>query len=126
MEKTPHLLVVDDNRDSAKTMTRLLQALGHEVHTAHDGETALKEATSFRPEIILLDIGLPGMDGYEVARRLRQEEGMHAMRLVAMTGYGQEEDRRRAEHAGFDQHLTKPVDPTELQELLARPKALVP
>jgi PAS domain S-box-containing protein len=111
------VLVVDDNRDAAETLALLLRSAGHEVCLAYDGVEALAAAEGFGPEVAFLDIGLPGLDGYEVARRLRQRPGK--LLLVAVTGYGQEEDRRRAHAAGFDRHLVKPVDPTVLQELLA-------
>jgi PAS domain S-box-containing protein len=114
------VLVVDDNEDVAHSLALLLQIKGHEVRTAHDGLTALNVAGEFLPEVVLLDIGLPTMDGYEVARRLRQQTGLENVVLVAVTGYGQEEDRRRAEEAGFDAHLTKPAEPAALQRLLAR------
>ena len=95
------------------------EAFGHEVRTAHDGPTALRVAADFRPELVLLDIGLPGMSGYEVARRLRELPGLGDAVLVALTGWGQEGDRRKAEEAGFDHHLVKPVGLQELQPLLA-------
>jgi PAS domain S-box-containing protein len=113
------VLVVDDNVDAAESLAILLRTWGHEVLTTHDGLAAVKAAEQVRPEVILLDIGLPRMDGYEVARRLRERADMRDVLLVALTGYGQEEDRRRAEEAGFDAHLTKPADPTALQRLLA-------
>jgi len=91
---------------------------GHEVHTASDGEAGLAKAIEWRPDVVLLDIGLPGMDGYEVARRLRENTATSATHLVALTGYGQPEDERRAYDSGFDIHLTKPVDPVRLGELL--------
>ncbi len=112
------VLVVDDNRDSADSLALLLRSWGHEVRTAHDGQSGLKAALSIRPQLVLLDIGLPGVDGYEVARQLRDEFG-RGVRLVAMTGYGQEEDRRRSRDAGFDRHLVKPVDLAVLREVLA-------
>ena len=112
------VLVVDDNRDSAESIALLVEIWGHEVRTAFDGPSALDIAAAYRPEVILLDIGLPGMDGYEVARRLRQGAGGGPV-LVAMTGYGMEEDRRRSREAGFDHHLVKPVDPEGLRVLLA-------
>jgi CheY-like chemotaxis protein len=120
------ILVVDDNLDSATTLTLLLQVEGHEVRTAYDGETALDLAWGWRPQIALLDIGLPGVDGYEVARRLRQEGNLHDVLLVAMTGYGQEEDRRRAWLAGFNAHLLKPVDLEQLRALLAHASSFLP
>jgi signal transduction histidine kinase len=113
-----HVLVVDDNRDTAESLALLLRLWGHEVRTAHDGVSGLKAARSYRPQIVLLDIGLPGLDGYEVARQLRGEFG-RGMRLVAITGYGLEEDRRKAEQAGFDAHLVKPADLAVLQEQLS-------
>jgi PAS domain S-box-containing protein len=114
------VLVVDDNVDATESLALLLRMSGHEVHTALDGPAALQVAEAFRPEAVLLDIVLPGMDGYEVARRLRHMAGLENAFLVAVTGYGQEEDRRRAEEAGFDAHLVKPADPVDLKELLAR------
>jgi CheY-like chemotaxis protein len=116
------LLIVDDNRDSAESLAMLLEVQGHEVRTAHDGPAALDTARDFRPDIVLLDIGLPGMDGYEVARRLRQQWGRQAV-LVALTGYGSDEDQRRAQEAGFDHHLLKPVDLDALDQLLVRPES---
>ncbi len=112
------VLVVDDNVDGAHSLAMLLGAWGHEVRTAYDGPVALRAAEAFRPQVVLLDIGLPRMDGYEVARRMRGQAARHA-RLVALTGYGQEEDRRRAREAGFDAHLTKPADPATLHALVA-------
>jgi CheY-like chemotaxis protein len=111
-------LVVDDNVDGAESLATLLKLLGHEVHVAHDGPAALLATADVRPEVVFLDIGLPGMDGYEVARRLRRPGRSEAL-LVALTGYGQEEDRRRSREAGFDHHLVKPVDPAVLEDLLA-------
>ncbi len=117
------VLVVDDNIDAAESLTMLLHAWGHEVRTAHDGLTARGLAEQFRPEVVLLDIGLPRMDGYEVARRLRTQDGMGHVLLVALTGYGQQEDRHRAAEAGFNRHLTKPANPAALQALLAETSA---
>ena len=114
------ILVVDDNRDGAESLALLLRAGGHAVRTAHDGAEALEAARAFRPQIVFLDIGLPGMDGYEAARRLRQEPGMEKGLLVALTGYGQEEDRRKALEAGFNVHLVKPADINTLQNIVAR------
>jgi CheY-like chemotaxis protein len=110
---------VDDNVDSADSMAVLLRLYGHEVRLAHDGEKALEEALSFRPDVMFLDLSLPKMDGYEVARRLRQETAMRRMTLVAMTGYSQDEDRQRTLEAGFNLHLVKPVDFDMLRELLS-------
>ena len=114
------ILVVDDNVDTAESLALLLRLRGHEVETAHDGPAALKMAGSFHPEVVLLDIGLPGLDGYQVAGRLRRRRRTSKALLVALTGYGQEEDQRLAREAGFDFHLTKPVDPAIIYELLAR------
>ena len=113
------ILVVDDNRDSADSLATLLRLTGHEVHIAHDGLEALERAAAFQPEVILLDIGLPRLNGYEVARRIREQQRHNAPTLVALTGWGQEEDRRRAKEAGFDAHLVKPVDFGALTKLLA-------
>jgi PAS domain S-box-containing protein len=113
------VLVVDDNVDSADSMAVLLRLYGHEVRLAHDGEKAMEEALSFRPDVMFLDLSLPKMDGYEVARRLRQEPAMRRMTLVAMTGYSQDEDRQRTLEAGFNLHLVKPVDFDMLRELLS-------
>jgi len=114
------VLIVEDNKDAADSMAMLLRLWGHEVRTARDGLSGLKAALSYRPQVVFLDIGLPGLDGYAVAKRLRSELGQE-VRLVAMTGYGQEEDRRRAQQAGFDAHLVKPVDPELLHQLLGHP-----
>jgi CheY-like chemotaxis protein len=110
--------VVDDIPDSAQSLARLLRRWGHEVYMAHDGPSALEAARSTRPEVVLLDIGLPGMDGYEVARQLRQDPDRTNTVLVALTGYGQSADRHQTRDAGFDQHLIKPVDTSALRELL--------
>jgi signal transduction histidine kinase/CheY-like chemotaxis protein len=112
------ILVVDDNRDAADMLNNLLTANGHWVQVAYDGEAALREAAAFQPQIGLLDIGMPGMDGYELAARLRRDARLAGLFLVAITGWGQEEDRRRALAAGFDAHLTKPADPDEIEALL--------
>jgi two-component system, chemotaxis family, CheB/CheR fusion protein len=113
------ILVVDDNVDAADTLAMLLKFVGHDVKVVHDGAAALKVTEQFHPQVVLLDIGMPRMDGYEVARRMRQQPGMDKAILMALTGYGQDEDRRRAWEAGFDHHLTKPVSPVVLCELLA-------
>jgi CheY-like chemotaxis protein len=113
------ILVVDDSKDAAESLTRLLQLGGHQVFLAHEGEHALHLAVKEQPGVILLDIGLPGMDGYELCRRLRQG-GLGSALIVAMTGYGLERDRRRSQQAGFDTHLVKPVPPSELFKLMAR------
>jgi len=112
------VLVVDDNRDAAHSMAMLLELNGHHVHTAFDGESAVTDAAALQPDAILLDIGLPGLNGYEAAKRIRAAQGSRRMALVALTGWGQDEDRRRSEEAGFDAHLVKPVDHVELSKLL--------
>ncbi|MBL8795586.1 MAG: response regulator [Planctomycetia bacterium] len=113
------VLVVDDNVDSAESLGILLRLNGHEVRTAYEGRAALDAAREFQPQVVLLDIGLPGLDGFEVARRLRSDPATQRSCLVAVTGYGQEEDQRRTREAGFNHHLTKPVDPEVLHGLLA-------
>jgi len=113
------VLVVDDEPDSAVTLAMLLQLRGHRADFAHDGPEALKQAEALEPEVVLLDLGLPGMDGYEVCHRLRELPGGRSMFIVALTGWGQEEDRRRTREAGFDLHLVKPVDPEELLRVLS-------
>jgi len=112
------VLVVDDEVDTAETLAEVLQTLGHEVRTAADGARALEEAAQFAPDVVLLDIGLPGMDGFEVARRLRAGRRTPGMKLIAVTGYGQELDRRNTERAGFDAHVVKPVNLAALEQLL--------
>src|SRR5215470_1303166 len=109
-----HILVVDDEPDSADSLALFLRLRGHDVRTAYDGPTALKEVQNHQPDVIFLDLGLPGMSGYDVARRLRATPGVGRMRLVALTGYGTEADRQMARDAGFDLHLAKPVDPHAL------------
>jgi PAS domain S-box-containing protein len=113
------VLVVDDNLDAATTLGMMFAAWHHQVEVAHDGLAALEKARHQHPDIMLLDIGLPGIDGYEVARQLRSESGFENMLLVAITGYGQEDDRRRSQEAGFDLHLVKPVDSRMLKSLVA-------
>jgi PAS domain S-box-containing protein len=117
------VLVVDDNQDAADALAMLLHALGHETCVAYDGRSAFELANRLRPEFALLDIGMPGMDGHELARRLRDEPWGRTMRLVALTGWGQDEDRERAYRSGFDRHYTKPVDPVELETLFGNAPA---
>lgn len=122
VEKPTHslrVLVVDDNLDQAQSAALLLRASGHEVQVAFSGTTALEVALEFQPNVVLLDIGLPEMDGYEVARHLRQNPQTKHVRLVALTGYGQDTDRQRSAAAGFDAHLVKPVDPRKLEGILS-------
>lgn len=113
------ILVVDDNRDSADSLAQVLQLRGHDVRTAYDGLAAVASAASFEPDLILLDIGLPELDGYEAARRIREQRGGDGLTLVALTGWGQETDRRQSADAGFDHHLVKPIEPAVLDRLLA-------
>jgi CheY-like chemotaxis protein len=113
------VLVVDDHPDGCESLSLLLQLDGHQVATAQDGESALIRGRDFRPDVILLDIGLPGMSGLDVARLIRQDPALRDVLLVAITGYGQDQDRRRCHEAGFDLHLIKPVDPNIIREMLA-------
>ena len=113
------ILVVDDERISATSLAKLLQIKGHEIRTAHDGLEAVGVADEFRPDVVLLDIGLPKMNGYDVAQRIRQQPWGQGMVLTALTGWGQETDRQRSQAAGFDYHLVKPVAPSALADLLA-------
>ncbi len=113
------LLVVDDNHDAAITLSMLLRLQGHEVRVAHNGLSALEIAAAFRPDLIFLDIGMPGMDGYEVARKLRETPGLEQTILAALTGWGQQEDRRRTTEAGFNFHLVKPPEPSAVEGVLA-------
>lgn len=112
------VLIADDNRDSAETLSALLRMEGHEVMVAHDGPQALSAFGDIRPDVVLLDIGMPGLSGYEVALRIRQRRGGALVKLIAITGWGQESDRERAFAAGFDHHLTKPVDWQQVAELV--------
>ena len=111
------ILVADDNRDSADTIAMLLRLSGHVVHVAHSGKDAFEVAARVRPEVGVFDIGMPDMSGYELAERIRHEAWGKTMILIALTGWGQDADRRRALAAGFDHHLVKPVDPDHLAEL---------
>jgi len=119
------VLVVEDNVDAAESLATLLRLWGHDVRVVHDGLDALDAARSYLPEVVLLDIGLPGLDGYQVAERLRTERGLASTLLVAMTGYGQPEDRRRSAEAGIHHHFVKPVEPFVLRNLLAEVAAPV-
>jgi PAS domain S-box-containing protein len=112
------ILVVEDNRDAAETLRELLELSGCTVAVAHSGTSALQAARQFRPEVVLCDLGLPGMDGYQVAEQLRQDPTTARARLIAVSGYGQEEDQRRSREAGFDLHLTKPVEFAQIERLL--------
>jgi len=112
------ILVADDNRDAANTLAAVLEMYGYEVVTAYSGAEALEVGARARPRAVLLDIGMPGMSGYETARRIRHEAWGRRTVLIAVTGWGQDDDKRKAEVVGFDQHLTKPVDPDDLNRLL--------
>ncbi|HUS24771.1 MAG TPA: response regulator [Candidatus Binatia bacterium] len=116
------ILVVDDNRDAGETLAVMLRLHGGQVEVAHSGAEALQMAERARPDLVLLDLGMPGMSGYEVARRLREQPWGRELMLVAQTGWGQDQDRRRTREAGFDEHLTKPVDHATLIRLMASPR----
>jgi CheY-like chemotaxis protein len=113
------ILIVDDNRDSADSLAMLLRSMGNDTRTAYDGEEGVEVAAEFRPNVMLLDIGLPKRNGYEACRWIRQRPWGTEIVLIDVTGWGQEEDRRLSQEAGFDNHLVKPVDPQELIKLLA-------
>jgi CheY-like chemotaxis protein len=117
-------LIVDDNRDSADSLGMMLRLMGNDTHTAYDGEEAVTVAGSFRPDVTLLDIGLPKLNGYEACSRIREQPWGKGMVLIALTGWGQEEDVRRSHEAGFDHHMVKPVDPAALMKLLAELQAV--
>jgi CheY-like chemotaxis protein len=120
------VLVVDDNRDAADSLCALVRFWGHECWCAYDGASALPLADLHTPDVVLLDIGLPGMDGYEVAARLREHAALHETILIALTGYGQPEDRERTRRAGFSHHLLKPVDTDALREMLGKDQSVFP
>jgi CheY-like chemotaxis protein len=111
------VLVVEDNPDQARTLSMLVDLMGHEVRCADTGYAALEAARALRPEVVLLDLGLPGLDGFEVARRLRQEHGA-ALRIIAVTAYGSDNDRMESRAAGCELHLVKPADPKFIESLL--------
>ena len=113
------VLIVDDNEDAANSLAMILKLSGHETTPVYTAEDALERASTFKPDVVLLDIGLPGMDGYEVAQKMRELPGLRGIRLVALTGYGRSDDRLRAREAGFDDHLTKPVEFAVLDRALA-------
>lgn len=113
------VLVVDDNVDAAHTLAILVQLAGHDVRIAYDGPPALTMAQAFQPQVVLLDLNLPAMDGYEVARKLRARPETHEAVLAAVSGWGQPEDKRRSKDAGFDRHFVKPVDPNIITKLLS-------
>jgi CheY-like chemotaxis protein len=113
------IVAVDDNRDAVDSLAKILRMKGHDVRTGYDGIEAVELAADFRPQVVLLDIGLPRLNGYEVAQRMRKLPGGSKIVLVAVTGWGQDEDRKRSEASGFDMHLVKPVDPLALDQLIA-------
>jgi CheY-like chemotaxis protein len=115
------VLIVDDNDDLREALRELVSTWGHEVEEAANGTDGVRKALERPPDVALIDLSLPGLDGFEVARRIRTSPGAHRLRLVAMTGYGQSEDQHRVREAGFDQHLIKPVDQEDLAEVLSDP-----
>ena len=120
------VLVVDDNVDAADSLALLLEREGHQVSVAYDGEHAVRVYAEQHPEAVVLDIGLPLLDGYEAARAMRLAQGDHPLLLIALTGWGQGEDRRRSQDAGFDHHLVKPVAPRAIHALLVEQTRLAP
>ena len=115
--------IADDNLDGAESLAMLLANAGHAVAVANSGADALRLADHARPDVAILDIGMPGMNGYEVAKRIRSQAWGEDITLIALTGWGQDDDKRRSQHAGFDHHLTKPVDPEVLVDLISPPSA---
>jgi CheY-like chemotaxis protein len=116
------VLIVDDNVDTARLTGRLLKSLGYEVRLCHDGGEAIEAAREFRPEVVLLDIGLPGLNGFEVARQLREEACCLDSLIIGISGYGDQQARERARESGFDHHLVKPVDIEAVTKLVSRPR----
>jgi CheY-like chemotaxis protein len=116
---THRMLVVDDDSDTTESLAMILRRMGNEIQTAHDGLEAVQAAATFRPAVVLLDIGLPKINGYEAAKLIRDKMANQKVVIIAMTGWGQQDDKRRALEAGFDHHLTKPVEPAALSRLLA-------
>jgi CheY-like chemotaxis protein len=115
---TSRILIVDDHSDAVESLALLIRHWGHQVESALDGKSALEKALTFKPKIILMDLGLPDIDGYKLARHFRNQSQLASAHLIALTGYASSDDRRRALDAGFNQHLAKPVDPEILQEML--------
>jgi len=113
------ILIVDDNRDGADSLSEILRILGHDTRTAYDGQEGVDVAGEFQPDVLLLDIGLPKLSGYEVCRRIREQSWGKGVVLIAVTGWGKDDDRRRSHEAGFDHHMVKPVDPQALMKMLA-------
>jgi two-component system CheB/CheR fusion protein len=112
------IVVVDDNDDQVESLAMLLTMMGHTVHRATNGPEAIEKAMVYRPDLMLIDIGMPGMEGYEVARRIREQPDLRNVVLIAQTGWGGDVDRERSKEAGFDEHLVKPVTLTHLEEVL--------
>jgi CheY-like chemotaxis protein len=123
-DKPLRILVVEDNRDSADSLRLLLELSGHEAAVAYSGHDGVRAAERYQPDVVLCDIGLPGLDGYGVARKLRDHPITAKARLIAVTAYGRDEDRRRSHEAGFERHLVKPVGPDALQRVLNGPAVL--
>ena len=119
------ILVVDDNRDGASSLAEMLDLMGSDTQTAYDGAQAVEAAEAFKPDVILLDIGMPKLNGYDACRRIRTQPWGRSIVIVAQTGWGQEDDKRKAQEAGFDFHMVKPVDPAAFQKVLAEMKATV-
>src|SRR5262249_34739123 len=118
--RTPRrILIVEDNADGREMLRAALEIAGHQVFVAEDGPRGVDKASTVRPDVVLLDLGLPGLDGYEVARRLRHAPGGQDMLIVALSGYGRQEDKARSRESGFDFHLVKPVDPSAVERILA-------
>ena len=115
------ILVADDNRDAASSLTLMLQLMGHEVFTAYDGLEALELAEGCRPDALLLDIGMPRLNGFDVARRVREETWGRGIMIIAITGWGADQDRQRSHESGFDFHIVKPANPMTLQRILSEP-----
>jgi CheY-like chemotaxis protein len=113
---------VDDNRDGADSVSEMLKLMGNDIRTAYDGQQGVDMAGEYRPDVVLLDIGLPKLNGYEACRRIREQPWDKKAVLIAVTGWGQDEDRLRSREAGFDRHLVKPVDPEDLMKVLAELK----
>jgi CheY-like chemotaxis protein len=121
MEHSKRVLVVDDSEVQAKSLGMLLEMMGHQVRVAYNGLAALEISAEFVPDVALIDVGLPGMDGYELARRIRAQPQLQHTVLIAQTGWGREEDRENSREAGFDHHLSKPIDHQLLEKILAAP-----
>jgi CheY-like chemotaxis protein len=122
VSRSARVLLIDDNVDLARCLARLLEIHGHDVRIAHDGPSGIDQARAWNPEFVLLDIGLPGMDGFQVASLLRQNEATQDTVIIAISGYGHEEDRARSKQAGFDHHLVKPINSDELAMIMANPR----